>query len=355
MRRSALLLALLVLAGGLAATPAAASGAAGSASHEAVPGAGAGLGKWRARGRVRDRILTRMPVVARSAIARTESFQDEHGHALTLATDVPGLDLRPFAERFARIRHGDEIEALVVEVVAPERVGAVCGDARAAACYLAANAARLPDGHLWIPSEDDDLTHIAVHEYGHHIDNQLLNLSHLGMCSYDTDGSRNWFFERDIEDDIVEETGCAPGISWQRLLGELFAEDFTHLNGNTAWRPDLPVRAPTSTQLEAMASDIARPFRPTTRRASRTVRRGRMSFVRFSIRDWTFLDLALTGPRGSDFDLYLYTATGTKPLDSSRGRGRSERIESVLPPGSYEVGIHAYRGSGRASLRLKLE
>jgi hypothetical protein len=164
----------------------------GAAAQAATPVHPADLGTWRAKAEVRDRVLGNRParLRANAAAASTELFSDHHGHEFTISTDVPELDLTPFAELLAGAYHHDEIEDLHVTVLAPEHVGAVCG-VDAAACYLAEDAARSFRGQMWVPSSDPDLRHIVVHEYGHHVDNQLINLGHLGACAFDNDGSRN--------------------------------------------------------------------------------------------------------------------------------------------------------------------
>ena len=320
------------------------------------------LGTWAADRRIIDRILTRPPIRRFEGVARSEVFSDPHGHRITLATAVPGLSLAPYAQVFAGIYHHDEIQDVTIEIVATDQIETVCGP-EAVGCYLPEDPAYSYRGTMWIPASSpsplDDWTQIAVHEYGHHVDNQLLNFADVlpGLgCDFASDGSRNWFFEREIEDHILSGTTCDPDAAWESLLGELYADDFTWLNGNTGWWDGMPVPPPTERQLAAMQRDFDHPLPETRRiRATRKVRRHRMRTVRFRTRDWHFVTLRLTGRPRADLDLFLYTRTGTRPLERSRRPRSKERIWTVLPPGRYDVVIYAYRRSGHGRLKITIE
>lgn len=230
-------------------------------------------------------------------------------------------------------------------------------------CYLPEDPQRSYRGAMWIPAANptpaDDWRHVAVHEYGHHVDNQLLNFADVlpGLrCDFSSDGSRNWFFEREVEDNVLSGASCDPEAGWEMLLGEIYAEDFTWLNGNTAWRPDMPVPAPTEVQLGAMLYDFDSPL-PDTRtiRCTRTVRRHRWRIVNVSTQNWHFITVGMTGTRRADLDLYIYKRGGRRPLERSSRRGSRERIWTVLPPGRYEVAVYAYRQTGRGKVKIVLE
>ena len=326
---------------------------AGTAAAAPTPVEPRDLGEWRAKGEVVDTML--QPTVrARAAAARVERFEDGHGHILTLTSDVPDLDLMPYAQVFAGLHHGDEIEAVTIEVVAPDRIPEICGDPEALACYAPEDATRSLNGWIWIPTSDPDLIHIIVHEYGHHVDNQLVNLGHLGLgCRFDNDGSRNWFFERNIDDRLLDNgISCSPGRGWSYLLGELYAEDYTWLNGNRVWRPDMPVRAPADWHLSAMARDFAGPLDQGTRSYRGWVRHRKSRWIRVDVDDWTVFTARLSGRRRADLDLFLYRADARRPFARSRGYGSREQIGEILRPGSYDVEVFASRHGGRGKLRL---
>jgi hypothetical protein len=110
-----------------------------------------------------------------------------------------------------------------------------------------------------ISSGDPDVVHSILHEYGHHTDKALINLSHLGYCRYNNDGSRRWFFARDAYDDLTNRSGCTTDVPYARLLGETFAEDFVVLNGINNWILSA-FPPPTGGMLNALRVDIADPF-----------------------------------------------------------------------------------------------
>ena len=117
----------------------------------------------------------------------------------------------PYAQVIAWLIHFDEIEDVTVEVVAPD---ADRGDLRreAVGCYQPEAPGHSPAGWIWVPSVHEDLDHIVVHEYGHHVDNQLTNLAHLDFgCDVSGDGSRNWFFAREADDSLLDlGISCSP-------------------------------------------------------------------------------------------------------------------------------------------------
>jgi hypothetical protein len=331
--------------------------AALTTSAAAAPVEPLSLGEWRAKDKVTDTIVAPR-ARAGAASARLERFTDEHGHQLTLSTALAGLDLLPYARVLAGLHHRGEIEDVTVDVVAPTSIAEICGDPAAVACYSPEDPLRSLRGRIWIPSADDDLLHIIVHEYGHHVDNQLVNLGHLASsgCGFDNDGSRNWFFERDVDEPIFEAgISCTPEAQWSHVLGEIYAEDYTWLNGNRSWLPDMPLGPPGDRHLDALAGDLAVPFQSRSRRYERWVGQGHSRIIRMRLRDWTLFTAQLRGRPAADLDLYLYTSGADLPFaGSARPRSREE-LQGALPPGSYKVEIFAHSKSGRGTLALFLE
>jgi hypothetical protein len=306
---------------------------------------------------VRDSVVRVVPR-ARAAADRTELFVDQHGHQIALSTYTDGLDLAPYASVLAGTIHYDEIEDVAVWVVPPADVQEICGATEALACYGPDSRDSL-HGTLVIPTSDPDLQHIIVHEYGHHVDNQLINLGHVfphGQCGFGNDGSRNWFFVRNVKDHVLRRgVSCDPSARWQDLLGELFAEDYAWLVGNRTWVLD-GTRSPTSRQLRALAHDFAYPLEPRTLRATHKASTTRIKvFKSFETRDWYFADITLRGPRRADLDLALYRQGARKPLAKSTGRSSRERLKGALPPGRYKVAVFAYRQAAVGRVRVALK
>src|SRR4029079_6404431 len=123
-----------------------------------------------------------------------------------------------------------------VHVVKLSDVGTLCGNPDFQACYKSTDPLHNGKGEIWFGYDDPDWKHSLVHEYGHHMDNQLLNIAHLrdfkldAGCGIDSDGSRNWFFVRVIGTNLAPNFACKTN-SWENFLPELFAEDFVMLNG----------------------------------------------------------------------------------------------------------------------------
>jgi hypothetical protein len=287
--------------------------------------------------------------------SRVEEYVDEHGHSITVGTSIAGLNLQPFANVLAGTVHRSELSELRLMVVGLSQVQAECqAPPGVIGCYYADDAERLPSGQMTVGYDDPDLVHTLVHEYGHHVDNQLINIGHLDSgCGFDNDGSRNWFFEREVVDEVLGRGfSCDPEGGWEHLLGELYAEDYAQANGLTGWV--LPVGPPTRDQKAILIDDLFRPFYPASSRKRIRVQRRRVTRHRVRLDDWTALDIRLGVPGRRNFDLYLYRRGGRRPLARSRRRGsRDERIAGrFYPPGSYTVLVRSRRGSGRAPMRI---
>jgi hypothetical protein len=216
-----------------------------------------------------------------AAEVKQQQFQDEHGHILTLATDNPGVDLEPFAAMLAGIPyHGGEIEFLHAFVTSRTGIEQICG-ADAAACYGADAPGRSPGGAMVISYEDPDILHAVVHEYGHHIDTNTYNLDGIRGCDVSSDGSRRWFFAREMEDRILENLTCDPRADWGQLLPEVFAEDFAQLNGipREEYHPAITVNPPSRRQLGALDADLTQPFGPDSQKVKGRGKRGVANFT----------------------------------------------------------------------------
>jgi hypothetical protein len=194
---------------------------------------------------------------------REEQFQDVHGHVLTFATDNPAVDLTRFAELLASTYHGDEIEFVHVFVTNTATLEETCG-ADAAACYGADNPGHSRGGVMIVSYEDSNIAHAVIHEYGHHIDANTYNLGGLNGCSVAADGSRRWFFAREMRDRILENLSCDPRPGWGQLLPEVFAEDYAQLVGipRAEYHSAIVVAPPSARQKRLLKKDLDQPFGP---------------------------------------------------------------------------------------------
>jgi hypothetical protein len=266
---------------------------------------------------------------------KEEQYQDTHGHVLTLATDNAGVDLAPFANLLASTYHYGEIEFVHAFVTSGDNLREICGG-EAAACYGADDPQRLPSGVMVVSYEDSDVTHGVIHEYGHHVDNNTYNLGGLSDCGIDGDGSRRWFFAREMEDRILDNLSCDPRPGWGQLLPEVFAEDYSQMVGipRAEYHPAIRLDPPTARQKRRLKRDLDAPFEPVARQVSgRASRSGKATF-RFR----------------SAIPVFV-AARSAKGVRSVRVRGCNfERFTDVFA-GSCRVAIRAKPG-GRYSFRL---
>ena len=190
-------------------------------------------------------------------------FRDPAGNLLTTATDRAGLGLLPWARVLAATYHYSEVERVHMFVTDSATLRSICGEA-AQACYGPDDPDRLLTGVMVVAYDDPDVVHSILHEYGHHVDNQLYNLNGLNGCDFASDGSRRWFFAREVADHVLTTTTCDPDVGWEFLLGELYAEDFAQLSGLEFARfdPRLPAGAPSPNETAALKADMDRPFVP---------------------------------------------------------------------------------------------
>jgi hypothetical protein len=207
------------------------------------------------------------PAARRQAPAKEERFEDQHGHVLTLSTDNEAVDLAPFANLLASTYHHDEIELVYVFVTDGANLTRICG-ADAAACYAADDPEHKRSGVMVISYEDDNITHAVIHEYGHHIDNNTYNLGRLSECGISGDGSRRWFFARNMQDRILDRLSCDPQGDWGTLLPEVFAEDYAQMVGipRAEYHPAITVVPPSTRQKNLLRLDLDSPFTPLTRK-----------------------------------------------------------------------------------------
>ena len=194
-------------------------------------------------------------------IAKEQKFQDQDGHILTLATDNGSVDLTPFANLLASTYHHDEIELIKVFVTNTSNLEDLCGS-DAVACYAPDPGRRT--GLMVVSYQSNEIVHAVIHEYGHHIDNNTWNLAGINGCPVDGDGSRRWFFARQMADNILRNLTCNPNGDWGTLLPEVYAEDYAQMAGipRSEYHPAIVVRPPSALEKAKLKADIDRPFLP---------------------------------------------------------------------------------------------
>jgi hypothetical protein len=267
---------------------------------------------------------------------KEEQYRDERGYVLTLATDNAAVDLAPFANLLASTYHYGEIELVHVFVTDEANLTRLCG-ATAAACYAADDPGKTRTGVMVVSYEDDNITHAVIHEYGHHVDNNTYNLGRLSDCGISGDGSRRWFFARDMQDRILDQLSCDPRGDWGRLLPEVYAEDYAQMVGipRSEYHPAIKVPPPTAREKSQLRADLDSPFTPSTRKLKgRSSARGLKSFnVRLSL------------------PVFL-SARNTRGVRSVKTRGCDYQGFSNVFAGTCKVVVKTTKRRGRFSFNL---
>ncbi|MGK2877992.1 MAG: hypothetical protein ACSLFF_05395 [Solirubrobacterales bacterium] len=346
--KATVLSALALLATALMAGPASAAQPAGTVD----------LTRVKAKGVVKDVILDAPPKVAGIARTGRAAYTDSAGRNFTIDTTVPGADLNAFGAVLNSTYHGAEIADLIVHVVTLAQIATICGSNQALACYLPTDPTRNGKGQIWMADDDADWKHSLVHEYGHHMDNQLLNIAHLNDfgisrgCGIDGDASREWFFARVLAGNLSNSFSCNTPI-WENLLPELFAEDFVVFNGITGWQ--LTTAAPpSSSALKSMKRDIDIGLKLSSTKITRRIKHARTYTKRISTPNISFLYVHVSGASGRDFDIWVYPRGSRKLYVKARTRGRNESLFTAIDPGRWDVKISARKKTGNAKIRIEL-
>lgn len=331
---------------------------AGPASA-AQPAGTVDLSKVKAKGVVKDVILDSAPKVA--GIARTvarASYADTNGRNIAIDSTVPGADLNTVAAVLNSTYHGDEITDVIIHVVTLSQVAAICGSTQVLACYLPTDPVHNGKGQLWFATDDGDWKHSLVHGYGHHMDNQLLNIAHLNSfgigkgCGIDSDGSRDWFVVRVIGGGLADKFACN-STSWENLLPELYAEDFVVLNGIIGWQLSTAT-SPASSVLKAMKYDIDYGLKLSRQKLTRTIRHLHSYTKTISTPNVSFLYVYVTGAKGRDFDVWVYPHGSSRLWSKARTNGRNETYFDIIDAGRWDVKVSARKKTGKAKIRIEL-
>lgn len=194
-------------------------------------------------------------------------FHDAAGRSIHFTTRVGDAPLARYARVLSQAIHGDEIERLTIEVVAPADVPRLCATPKAVACHIHGGDAR----PRIVIAPGPRTERLLLHEYGHHLDIHLAN----GVRS-EPNGTPRWWAARRIG------AGIRAGhltrdyeAGWHGAVPELFAEDYARLNGGSGWMVR-SVPASSRPVLRALRRDLAAALRsraPAPRRGGRILSR----------------------------------------------------------------------------------
>jgi hypothetical protein len=245
-----------------------------------------------------------------------------------------------WADWFAGLVHGSELQLLHVYVATPQEVQSECGNADALGCY--------GSNMLIVPGETVngvDPKLIATHEYGHHV---AFNRANPPWIAVDW-GPKRWASYTNVCARTTAGTAY-PGDEadhYRQNPGEAFAETYRLLNETKAGATNFiwPVVDgsfyPDAGALQAVEQDVLQPW---TTPATRSVR------VRFprGKRVWT---LQLATPLDGSLDVDVTLPTGALDDVSLVGAGRV--LVQGLWSGAHEKKL-AYQICGQRSLLLRV-
>lgn len=324
----------------------------------AIPAGKVDLTKITAKTEVNDAILpsgARIAATPRAVASAT--YSDAQGRNFSIDTTVPGYDLAPAAALLNSTYHKAEIAKLTVHAIALSAMNATCGDPQAIACYRPMSGGY---GELWFGADDPDWQHSLVHEYGHHMDNQLANIAQLKSygygngCTISSDGSRDWFFFRITASNTTDADRIYCNASdWEHLLPELYAEDFVVMNGIIGWQLS-SAQPPNNDQLKAMKFDIDNKLTAWTASFNKKIKKKKTYWRRFSTSFFSLVRVSVKAPRGADFDVYVYPAKSNTLWSKSAKSGRKETYTDFVAPGTWDVGIYARKKTAKAKVEVKL-
>jgi len=245
-----------------------------------------------------------------------------------------------WADWFAGLVHGSELQLLHVYVATPQEVQSECGNADALGCY--------GSNMLIVPGEAVDGVDpklIATHEYGHHV---AFNRANPPWIAVDW-GPKRWASYANVCARTTAGTAY-PGDEadhYRQNPGEAFAETYRLLNETKAGATNFiwPVVDgsfyPDAGALQAVEQDVLQPWTTPTTRSVR---------VRFpkGKRVWT---LQLATPLDGLLDVDVTLPTGALDDVSLVAAGRV--LVQGLWSGAHEKKL-AYQICGQRSLQLRV-
>jgi hypothetical protein len=229
------------------------------------------------------------------------------GQHVTISSNAYSTaDMQSIADVLGGLVHGDEMNSLSVYLAAPSELGQICGPG-ALACYAPSQSEMIVsgvDGSAYGVPRD----YTIAHEYGHHIANNRLNAPWSGLET----GAKRWATYSHVCEG-VRDGSLVPGDEGDRYWdnpGEGFAEANAHLNFpavSVPWGYNAMLR-PSQPALAKLRADITTPWtEPATVTWNGSLWAGRPHPAdrRFSIPLDGDVDITLTGPVGSNYDLYV--------------------------------------------------
>jgi hypothetical protein len=198
-------------------------------------------------------VVLGLAAVASSAAATVVRY-DRQGRVMTFDVRTGGVNVNWYAQLLRNALHGDEISDVVIRIVAPRRVAALCG-AGADSCY---NGDRGGDTVIVPAGRDGIVAHLLVHEYAHHLD------ASYGLTGALEDewrnwrrGARDWWSARRLARLLAAgKVTWGYRLGWSHSIPEILAEDYARLELGTPYLIRW-LGTPSAAALRALRTDIA--------------------------------------------------------------------------------------------------
>jgi hypothetical protein len=167
-------------------------------------------------------VLAAALVSTAAASAELVTREDDAGRTITFDVLAPDVDVEWYATLLRSAAHGDEISRVTIRIVAPGEIRGHCGPG-ASACY----SRRGSGGTIVVPAGSSDrLASTVLHEYGHHLD-----AAWAVAGVQELNGTPTWWAARGLAALLAEgSVSFDYSISWDRSVGEIFAEDYAYLH-----------------------------------------------------------------------------------------------------------------------------
>jgi hypothetical protein len=197
-----------------------------------------------------------LALAATSAASADEVVRyDRAGRAIAFDVRTGGVNVNWYARFLRNALHGDEISDVVIRIVSPSRISALCGRG-SDSCYNAGRGGAtvvVPAGRSRV------VAHLLVHEYGHHLDASYGLLAALEHDWYWwRTGARAWWSARGLARLLAHaEVTWGYRLGWSRSIDEIFAEDYARLAVGDRYLIGW-LGPPRPAALRALRRDIAR-------------------------------------------------------------------------------------------------